>query len=170
MTTFTYLYIVYENYRHYKEYNKFYEINLTTNQVEVKERYIEKDNYMMEFFEVPTEYAEKVYKYVQEKFIKSPFPINVRSGELQSTCKDFIKKCNTLKQEKNLSVSHIPESSGHPLLLPPPLPTTKVIVLLSNKENGEVTVISNDDNTDNIMFCQQLHRHANTIQVLQSAQ
>jgi len=74
--------MVYENYRHYKDYNKFHEISLTISQVNIKEKYIDKDDYKIEFFEVPAEYAEKVFRYIQEKFFKSLFSINLRNEEL----------------------------------------------------------------------------------------
>jgi hypothetical protein len=92
-----YLYLMYENYRHYKDYNKFYEILLAINQVSIKKKYIDKDNYKMKFFEVPTEYVKKMFKYIQDKYVKSLFSINVRSGELQTTCGDFIKKINNIR-------------------------------------------------------------------------
>lgn len=181
-----YLYLVYENYRHYKDYNKFHEISLTTNQVEVKEKYIDKDTYKMEFFEVPIEYAEKVFRYIQERFFKSPFPLNLRSGELQSACSDFIKKINSIRQEKGTSptityptitttisshlplpsISSLPQLLPLALSLPSPSPSThKLIALIGNKNNGGVTVISNGDNVD---FLHQISQHP-TLQLLQHA-
>ena len=96
----TYLYIVYENYKHYKDFNKFHEIALTTSQVEVREKYIDKDEYKVEFFLIPPGFADRVFKYIQNKFIRSTFPFNVRDGELQTTCTEFINKCNQIRQEK----------------------------------------------------------------------
>jgi hypothetical protein len=147
-----YVYLVYENYRRYRDYNKFQEIGITANQVKIKEKY------KLEFFSVPAEYVERVYRYIQEKFVKFPFPISVRSGELQCSCSDFITKCNNLQQEKALTLT----TNTTPLLLtlppPPPAlllidagtphaPSTKVIVLVKNKENEDVTVISSDPST-----------------------
>jgi hypothetical protein len=52
---------MYENYRCYRNYNKFHEIGVTMNQVKIKEKYIEKEHYKLEFFSVS---AKKVYKYI----------------------------------------------------------------------------------------------------------
>ena len=60
----TYLCIMYKNFKYYKKYNKFYEISFITNQVEIKEKYMDKDKYKMEFFEIPQEYEEKVINYI----------------------------------------------------------------------------------------------------------
>src|SRR3978361_1635496 len=86
----TYLSIVYEDYKHYKKYNKFHEISLTNSQVEVKDRHIDKDHYKIEFFATPPGYFLKILKYIQNKFQISSFPLNVRKGELQAVCIDFI--------------------------------------------------------------------------------
>src|ERR1700677_1967930 len=131
MATAVYLYMVYENYMHYREYNRFHELSLTTNRVEIKERYMDKDKYELEFFEVPLEYAEKIFAYIKDKFIKSDFPFNVRSGMLQSTLGDFIRKCNSIKEEKaslstSMTFSSIPLASAIPTLprLLQPLPSS----------------------------------------------
>jgi hypothetical protein len=173
-----YVYLVYENYRCYRDYNKFHEIGITANQVKIKEKYIEKEHYKLEFFSVPAEYVERVYRYIQEKFVKSLFPIFVRSGELQSFCSDFITKCNNLQQEKALTLT----THATPLLLtlppPPPAPllinagtshapSTKMIVLIKNKENEDVTVISSNPSTSFMAFYHQITQQP-TLQVLQS--
>jgi hypothetical protein len=111
-TTIVYLYMVYENYMHYMAYNKFHELSLTTNQVEIKKKYMIKDKYELEFFEVPPEYAQKIFIYIRDKYIKSDFPFNVRSGELQSTLGTFIKKCNSIKEEKASMASNFTSSSS----------------------------------------------------------
>jgi hypothetical protein len=193
-----YLCLVYENYRHYRDYNKFHEISLTINQVSIKEKYIDKDDYKMEFFEVPTEYAEKVFRYIQDKYVKSPFPINVRSGELQTTCGDFIKKINSIRQEKTTTTTlssitpmittttitttpppsphHHPHHHHQPLLTLPAHPPTpsltppshKLIALIGNKNNGGVSVVCNGENTPLAEFFHQISHHP-TLQVLQYA-
>lgn len=71
--------------------NKFYEITLITNQVEIKNKYIDKDEYIIKFLVTLPGYANKVFNYIQDK---TNFLINVRNSELQSTCKEFISKCN----------------------------------------------------------------------------
>ena len=175
--TAVYLYMVYENYRHYKDYNKFHELSLTTNQVEVKERYIDKDEYKLEFFEVPSEYAEKIFAYIRDKFIRSNFPFNVRNGELQSTLIDFIRKCNSIKEEKasSATTSFSPLTSVIPKLLQPPpsslstplsMNESKLIALIKNKNNGELTVVS--ETASPAQFFQQLS-HYSSLQLLQHA-
>jgi hypothetical protein len=170
-SSIVYLYMVYENYRRYKDYNKFYEISLTDNQVLIKEKYMDKDDYKMEFYEVPREYAGKVFKYVQDRFIKSNFPINVRSGELQSACIDFIKKCNNIKQEKvatGLEEVTVAKKASLLTLLPPPLllPSSKLIALIANKATGELTVVHSVDTNSPPEFLQQISQYP-SLQVLQ---
>ncbi len=162
-TQTTYLYIVYENYKYFRNFNKFHEIGLTTNQIEIKEKYIDKDEYIFEFFVVPFEYGEKVLQYVQKKFIKTTFPCDVLKGELQNSCIEFIKKCNKVLSEKNLN---------SPFFLSPPLLTNfekqKLIVLLSNKVNNEITVICNNETLSPTNLLVQLSQ-LNMFQILQSA-
>ena len=148
-----YLYLVYESYFRYKNYDKFYEINLTTSQVDIKEKYLDKDKYILQFFEVMSEYASKVLTYIQDKYVKSSFPINVKSGELQATCSEFIHKCNSLLQEKmrdNLSQSLAP-------MITPQL-QHKAIAMVKHKETGQVTVVCNNEQLTPADFIDQLVR------------
>jgi len=133
-----YFYLVYESFFRYKDMNKFHDINLTTNQVSIKEKYLDKDNYKMEFFEVAPEYADKVMKYMQDKHIKSSFPINMKAGELQASCSEFIHKCN------NLMVEKIQQKSAPLMLQPPPLPE-KAVAMIKHKETNFITVVCNSD-------------------------
>ena len=45
----TYLCVIYKNFKYYKDFNKFYKILLITNQIEIKEKYMNKDGYKMSF-------------------------------------------------------------------------------------------------------------------------
>lgn len=169
MASIIYLCLVYENFRRYKDYNKFYEISLTTNQVVIKEKYMDKNDYKLEFYEVPTEYADKVYKYVADKFIMSSFPFNVRSGELQSATEEFIKKCVAIKQEKEKLAPLPPLPSPSPLLLlPPPVTTFSTLALLTNKISEELTVVCSVEGLPPQEFFQQVAQYS-FLQVLQHA-
>jgi hypothetical protein len=140
----TYLYLVYENYKHYKNFNKFYKIGLTKNQLEIKEKHIDKDEYKFEFFVVPEEFAETVLKYVRDKFVKVSFPLKVESGELQAVCTEFINKCNKHMQEKSNHGLALPQQHQVPLQqLPEPGAVQRQFILLGNNANGEVTVLYN---------------------------
>lgn len=147
----TYLYMVYETYFRYKEYDKFHEVDLTDNQLDIKEKYLEKEKYKMEFFEVAAEYASKVFRYIQDKFIKSSFPINVRSGELQSACSDFIRKCNDLMVEKmknNMPLFQQQQQQQHQ--------QHKAIALVVHRETSNITVVCNSSSITPADFMQQL--------------
>jgi len=149
-----YFYIVYEPFFRYKEYDKVYEIDITSSQVDIKEKYLDKDKYKIEFFEITSEYSSKVMKYIQEKYIKSSFPINIRSGELQVTCMEFIKKCNDLMQEK--LKDRIGINNNMPLLLTSP---HKIIAMVKHKGTNEVTVVCNNDVISPNDFISQLTSH-----------
>jgi hypothetical protein len=100
MSLVTYIYLVYENVKRYKEYNRFHEISLTTSQVSIKEKYMDKDSYRLEFYEVPTEYAEKVLAHVKSKHQIDSLPVNIRSKHVQETCAKLVEKCNEIMREK----------------------------------------------------------------------
>ena len=181
-----YLYVVYENYKHYKKFNRFYAIALTANQVDIREQYIDKDKYEIEFFAIPPGYVDKVFKYIQDKYIRSNFPINVKAGELQVTCKEFINKCSQIMQEKSNSLPSdlVTYNQALPSVTPsltlqhqvsnvsqynaPLYSLNKLIVLLRNKLNDEVTVLCNDDTLSPTVLLSYLHQ-INKFQVLQNA-
>ena len=93
-------------------------------------------------------------KYIQEKYIKSSFSINIRSGELQATCIEFIKKCNDLMQEK--LKDRIGINNNMPLLLTSP---HKIIAMVKHKGTNEVTVVCNNDVISPNDFISQLTSH-----------
>jgi hypothetical protein len=180
-----YLYIVYKNFKYYKNYNKFYEIALTNNQAEIKDKYIDKDEYKIEFFATPPEYSQKILKYIQDKFIKSNFPFKIKEGELQATCNDFINKCNQIIQEKSSFINYNNNSNSNnispppllsiqyhtpPLIIESSFQKQKLIALFSNKTNNEMTVLCNNESmaispSEFLNAISQM----NTFQVLQSA-
>src|SRR6185312_2808532 len=133
-----YLYVVYELYFRYKEYNKFHEIALTSNQLEIKEKYLGRDDIKIDFFGVATEYANKVLKYVQDKYVKASFPFNVKSGELQSVCSEFINKCNSLVTEKQQQCTVVYQQ--------PQPQEYKAIALVIHKTTNNITVVYNNNN------------------------
>jgi hypothetical protein len=141
----TYLYIVYKNYKRYRNFNKFYEIELTVDQLAIKEKYIDKDEYKFEFFAVLPEFAQTVLKYLYEKFVKSNFPLKIESGELQAACIEFINKCNQHVQEKSKHATNhalaLTQQQCQVLLPFQEVSTMQIqVILLGNKVNGEVTV------------------------------
>ena len=160
-----YLYLVYESVFRYKNYDKFYEVALTETTVTIKEKYIDKDNYRLEFFELLQEYAEKTLRYMQERFLKTSFPINIRSGELQTACKEFITKCRAIHDEKQ-------KVTAPPLLsvfqAPPQQPQHRAIALIRHKASDEVTVVSNNDSITPDQFMHQVFSYA-MLQVCQHA-
>ena len=156
----TYLYLVYESFFRYKDKEKFFEIDLTTDQLDIKEKYIDKDKYKMEFFEVASEYASKVLKYVQDKHIKSSFPIIMLKGELQSSCSEFIKKCNDLMMEKKRDNN---PSSHQPLLgvsqQQQQQQQHKAIALIGHRQTGDITVVCNSNTVSPQEFLTQVLNH-----------
>jgi hypothetical protein len=146
METRKYFYVVYKNFKRYKDNNKFYKISLTANQIEIKKKYIGKDDYKIEFFATPQGFSETVLSYIQNKFVNSSFPINVKSGELQAACNEFINKCNQIVQKKSVSLLSYQVQAPSSVVLPPPQIllsslAQKQIILLGNKTNGEITVL-----------------------------
>lgn len=167
-----YLCLVYENYRHYRDYNKFHEICLTLNQVLIKEKYIHKDEYIIEFHQVPTGFGERVYEYIKDKFIKTLFPFNVKKGELQSVCIEFINKCREIQQEKSKLIEPlVPSASPSPpqlLLGSAPSMPIKLIALIQHSTQGGIAVVTNNNTlTPNEMYQQLCQQYAGTLQVLQ---
>ena len=159
-----YLYLVYEPFFRYKNYDRFY-VALIESTVTVRERYIEKDTYKLEFFEGMQAYAERVLQYLQDKFLRSSFPINIRSGELQAACKEFIAKCKAIYEEKQ-RLSALPP-------VPTPLfsaqtATQRVLALIRHRASEELTVVNNSEPVGTTEFLQQLYTCA-VIQVCQQA-
>lgn len=141
-----YLYLVYESFIRYKHYDKFYEVAITETTVSIREKYIDKDSYKLEFFELLQEYAEKTLRYIQDKFLKSSFPVNVRSGELQGVCKEFISRCKTIHEEK---------------LRPPPPPRALPVQMPAQQQQQQraialIIVVCNSDALTLAEFLQQV--------------
>ena len=158
MSSKTYLYLIYESFFRYKDKEKFFEIDLTTDQLDIKEKYIDKDKCKMEFFEVASEYASKVLKYVQDKHIKSSFPIIMLKGELQSSCSEFIKKCNDLMMEKKRD-----NPSHQPLLgvsqQQQQQQQHKAVALIGHRQTGDITVVCNTSTVSPQEFLTQVLNH-----------
>lgn len=142
--------MVYEPFFRYKELHRFLEVDLTTSQVDIKEKYLEKDKCQLEFFEVIPEYANKVLKFLTDKYLKSSFPINIKSGELQGACIDFIAKCTELARERGM-INDTTTLPSPALIQQPPvkmitLPTQqKAIALVSHHSTRAFAVVCNND-------------------------
>ena len=170
VSTTVYLCMVYENYKHYRYYNKFHEICLTKNQILMKEKYIDKDSYIIEFFIVPVGFEDTIYNYIKEKFIKTSFPFNARKGELQAVCLDFIKKCQDIQEEK-VKLTQQPQSVTSSLMITPPLsPSSSLsfkLIALIHHHMGGITLVTNNDDTTPMDTYQQLCQQVNILHVLQ---
>ena len=141
--------MVYEQYFRYKQYDKFHEVSLAVTVVDIKEKYIENDTYKLEFFEVPPEYGEKVLKYLQDKHLKTSYPVKLYSGVLQKACHEFISKCNQIVEEKRHQVTPWLDVSA-------PISTQRVIALIKHKLTEEVTVVCNRETISPSDFLQNL--------------
>lgn len=136
------LYLVYESIFYYKNKDKFHELGLTNDTIQIKEKYIEKDGYSFDFIEIPQEYSAKILHCIQEKFVKSSFPFAMKKGELQKECQKIIQKFAQLQKEK---------SKQHSLENTTPM-VYKLIALIANK-NTMVSSINNSQNViDNNIF------------------
>lgn len=125
-------------------------MGLTESKVPIKKKYIENNTYKLEFFELPGGYEKRILSYLQEKHLKSSYPIRIKSGELQATCLEFISKCRELEKNKQESQLPVPPSLNNIVMV------QRAIALIKHKQTQEVAIVCNSESMPSDDFIRQL--------------